>query len=63
MLPQLTAAELEHVIKLVGRSPRLYAPRTLDANSLALWRAVQAMGTHCLIDFRSGAFDAATGAE
>ena len=29
------ATELEHVIKLVGRSPRLYALRALDANSLA----------------------------
>jgi hypothetical protein len=29
--PQLSATELEHVIKLVGRSPRHYAPGTLDA--------------------------------
>ena len=56
MVPQLTAAELEHVIKPVGRSPRLYAPRTLDANSLAPWRAVQVMGSRCSIDFHSGAF-------
>jgi hypothetical protein len=36
MVPRLTAAELEHIIKLVGRSPRLYAPRRLEASSLAL---------------------------
>jgi hypothetical protein len=29
--PQLSATELEHVIELVGRSPRLYPPGTLDA--------------------------------
>ena len=29
--PQLSATELEQVIKLVGRSPRLYAIGTLDA--------------------------------
>jgi hypothetical protein len=29
--PQLTAAELEQTIVLVGRSPRLYAPGTLEA--------------------------------
>ena len=28
---KLSAAELEQVIKLVGRSPRVYAPGTLDA--------------------------------
>ena len=28
---ELSAAELEQVIKLVGRSPRVYAPGTLDA--------------------------------
>jgi hypothetical protein len=28
---RLSAAELEQVIKLVGRSPRLYPPGTLDA--------------------------------
>ena len=39
MVPQLTAAELEHIIKLVGRSPRLYAPRTLEASSLAPYRS------------------------
>ncbi len=36
IVPSLSAAELEQVIVLVGRSPRLYAPRTLDA--LKLWR-------------------------
>ncbi len=29
--PELSATELEQVIKLVGRSPRVYAPGTLDA--------------------------------
>lgn len=29
--PKLSAVELEQVIKLVGRSPRLYSPGTLDA--------------------------------
>src|ERR1700733_13294582 len=29
--PQLNAVELEQVIVLVGRSPRLYAPGTLEA--------------------------------
>ena len=28
--PKLSAAELEQVIKLVGRSPRVYPPGTLD---------------------------------
>jgi hypothetical protein len=31
IVPELSAAELEQVIKLVGRSPRLYAPGMLDA--------------------------------
>ena len=35
MVPELTAAELEHIIKPVERSPRLYAPRMLEANSPA----------------------------
>ena len=29
-VPKLTAVELEQVIKLVGRSPRVYPPGTLD---------------------------------
>ena len=31
IVPELSAAELEQVIKLVGRSPRVYPPGTLDA--------------------------------
>ena len=31
IVPKLSAAELEQVIKLVGRSPRVYPPGTLDA--------------------------------
>ena len=31
IVPRLSAAELEQVIKLVGRSPRVYPPGTLDA--------------------------------
>src|SRR5262249_22576911 len=31
IVPKLTAVELEQVIKLVGRSPRVYPPGTLDA--------------------------------
>ena len=31
IVPELSAAELEQVITLVGRSPRLYAPGMLDA--------------------------------
>jgi hypothetical protein len=30
IVPKLSAAELEQVIKLVGRSPRVYPPGTLD---------------------------------
>jgi hypothetical protein len=60
MLPQLTAAELEHVIKLVGRSPRHYAPRT-STPIRRPWRVVQVLGTRCSNDFHSGASDSATG--
>ena len=31
IVPELSAIELEQVIQLVGRSPRLYAPGTLEA--------------------------------
>jgi hypothetical protein len=31
IVPKLSVAELEQVIKLVGRSPRVYPPGTLDA--------------------------------
>jgi hypothetical protein len=31
IVPKLSAIELEQVIKLVGRSPRIYPPGTLDA--------------------------------
>src|SRR2546430_16104589 len=31
IVPKLSAAELEQVIVLVGRSPRVYPPGTLDA--------------------------------
>ena len=31
IVPELSAAELEQVIKLVGRSPRVYPPGTLEA--------------------------------
>jgi hypothetical protein len=31
IVPKLSAAEIEHVIKLLARSPRVYAPGTLDA--------------------------------
>jgi hypothetical protein len=31
IVPSLSAAELEQVIALVGRSPRVYPPGTLDA--------------------------------
>ena len=31
IVPKLSAAELEQVIKLVGRSPSVYPPGTLDA--------------------------------
>ena len=31
IVPRLSAAELEQVIKLVGRSPRVYPPGTLEA--------------------------------
>ena len=31
IVPKLSAVELEQVIKLVGRSPRVYPPGTLDA--------------------------------
>ncbi len=31
IVPELSATELEQVIQLVGRSPRLYAPGTLEA--------------------------------
>jgi outer membrane biosynthesis protein TonB len=31
IVPELSAAELQQVITLVGRSPRLYAPGMLDA--------------------------------
>ena len=31
IVPELDPAELENVILLVGRSPRLYAPGTLEA--------------------------------
>jgi hypothetical protein len=31
IVPKLSAIELEQVIKLVGRSPRLYSPGILDA--------------------------------
>jgi hypothetical protein len=31
IVPKLSTAELEQVIKLVGRSPRVYPPGTLDA--------------------------------
>ena len=34
-----SATELEHIIKLLGRSPRLYAPRARDANC---WRRTTA---------------------
>jgi hypothetical protein len=30
IVPKLSAAEIEQVIKLVARSPRVYAPGTLD---------------------------------
>jgi hypothetical protein len=36
IVPKLSAAELEQVIKLVGRSPSVYPPGTLDA--LKQWR-------------------------
>jgi len=31
IVPKLSVSELEQVIKLVGRSPRIYPPGTLDA--------------------------------
>jgi hypothetical protein len=36
IVAELTTVELEQVIKLVGRSPRVYPPGTLDA--LKQWR-------------------------
>jgi len=50
IVPKLTASELEQVIKLVGRSPRLYPPGTLDALEQRYDKGLTnaaAEGAHC----------------
>jgi hypothetical protein len=51
--PQVSAAELEQVIKLVGRSPRVYPRGTLEALKERGWRQRQLRKAGCRIRIRT----------